>query len=128
MEALQHGLMQPELVAVFVEGFTAEWNRLASGAAVERERLQRELLETRRKLDRLIEAIENGMQAPRLQDRLDGLSARRRSLGVVLRRSRCRPSPRLHPALAQQYRKRVERLLTSLVEESGREVLMPRAR
>ena len=124
MQALTHELMQPEMVAVFVEEFTAEWNRLAAGSNAEHDIKQRELEKVTRKLEGLIEAIADGLRAPGLQGRLDELSSRRAGLQQEISELSTRRSvPRLHPNLAETYRARVATLLSSLESDGSREVL-----
>jgi site-specific DNA recombinase len=124
MQALTHELMQPDMVAVFVEEFTAEWNRLAAGSNAEHEIRQRELEKVTRKLEGLIEAIADGLRAPGLQGRLDELSSRRAALQQDIANLATRSSvPRLHPNLAGTYRARVSTLMSSLESDGSRGVL-----
>lgn len=53
-------LMEPDKVADFVTGFTAEWNRLVAEASVGTDAKRRELETVRRKLIGLIDAIAEG--------------------------------------------------------------------
>ncbi len=43
LQAMSSGLMQPEAVGIFIEEFTAEWNRIAGEASASREAQRREL-------------------------------------------------------------------------------------
>jgi len=109
LEGLASRLMAPEHVAVWVEEFTAAWNRGVAEASAGREAIARELATVERKLDGIINALADGFRASGLQGQLDSLEARRIALSAKL----LAPAPvlpRLHPNLAQVYREKVERL------------------
>jgi hypothetical protein len=74
---------------------------------------RRELEETCRKLDGLIEAIADGFRAPGLQAKLDELEQTKSMLQSEIERAP-EPSTRLHPNLAKLYRKKVARLQDAL--------------
>lgn len=77
---------------------------------------KRELTQTTRKLDSLIDAIADGLRAPSLQYRLDELEARREALSVT----RGPPTPvRLHPNLFQVHRRQVRRLQDAVQDAGG---------
>jgi hypothetical protein len=60
-------MMHPALVADFVEGFTAEWNRMAAERNGVRAQQERELAQVERDLNGLIDALADGFRAPGLQ-------------------------------------------------------------
>ena len=68
-----------------------------------------------RKLNGLIDAIADGLRAPGMRQRLDELEARRVQLEQDLANVATTPV-RLHPNLAQVYRRQVERLQDALNE------------
>ncbi len=73
---------------------------------------RRELAAIKRQLDGLVDAIADGLRAPGLQQRLDELEARRVEIEQSLAAP---PSPvRLHPNLAELYRRQVAQLQRSL--------------
>jgi site-specific DNA recombinase len=80
LQALQHELMQPEMVATFVAEFTAEWSRLCAEATSGTAALRRELAGVERQLQGLIDMMIDGFRAPGLQGRLDGFEARKSEL------------------------------------------------
>ena len=111
--ALQHNLMAPELVAEFISAFHAEVNASRGEADVERRRAEKRKGEIERQLDGLITAIAEGLRSPGLQQRLDALEAERRQIDTTL--AAPAPSPvRLHPNLAELYRKKVRALHEAL--------------
>jgi site-specific DNA recombinase len=78
VDALKRNLMHPGLVAEFVREFHSEINRQRHDAELSLGSKRRELEETRRKLDGLIEAIADGFRATGLQAKLEELERPRR--------------------------------------------------
>jgi site-specific DNA recombinase len=119
LQALQKNLMHPDLVAEFIRAFHEEVNGDRSSAELERKDAGRRLEQVKRQLDGLITAISEGLRGSGLQDRMSGLEAQRAGLEEILRRPA--PSPvRLHPQLAESYRRRVATLATLLNDAEGR--------
>ena len=121
LDALRHRLMDPELYAVFVAEFTAEWNRLQASAGAGLGAKRSELAEVRRRIDGLIRAIEEGLYEPSMKARMQGLERRREALEAELATA-TEPKPRLHPGLAEVYRQKVATLQEALAAEDGQEV------
>ena len=113
LDALRSRLMQPDLVAEFAEAYQQEVNRQRAGADAARERTARELAQVERKLAGLVEAIASGLRAPSLQQTLDDLEQRRAELSHQLAAAPA-PLPRLHPNLAEVYRRKVTELGAAL--------------
>ena len=107
--------MHPELVAEFVREFHAEINRQRHDAELSLGSRRRELEETRRKLDGLIEAIADGFRATGLQEKLDELERRKARLESEIDDAPA-AAPRLHPNLAELYRKKVANLQDALAD------------
>ena len=80
LEALQHRLMDPALCKRFCDEYTRHWNRLRREHGAAREADKGRLAKTGRELDRLVQALADGVPASRGR----GLSRRGR------RRSGCR--------------------------------------
>ena len=80
VDALKRNLMHPKLVAEFVKEFHAEINRQRRDAELSLILRRRELEETCRRLDGLIEAIADGFRATGLQAKLDELERRKAKL------------------------------------------------
>jgi hypothetical protein len=113
LDALRLRLMQPDLVAEFAEAYQQEVNRQRAGADAARERTVRELTQVKRKLAGLVDAISCGLRAPSLQQTLDDLEKRRAELTKQLAEAPA-PLPRLHPNLAEVYRRKVAELGAAL--------------
>ena len=112
--------MAPELVEEFVRAIQKEINLQRRDDQALHDIKKRELTDVTRKLNGLIDAIADGLRAPGLQQRLDELEARRVQLEQDLATRPTTPV-RLHPNLAQVYRRQVERLQDSLNEPEIRD-------
>jgi uncharacterized membrane protein YccC len=107
--------MHPDFVAEFIREFHAEINRQRRDAELSLGLKRRELEETCRRLDGLIEAIADGFRAPRRQAKLDELEQSKAKLQSQIDGAPT-PSTRLHPNLAELYRKKVASLQDALVD------------
>src|SRR5262245_5167320 len=113
VDGLRQRLLEPELVEEFIRAFQNEINLQRRENDALNEAKRRELSEVMRKLDGLIDAIADGLRAPGLQQRLDKLEARRNEITRDLSAGPIN-TVRLHPNLAQVYRRQVERLQHAL--------------
>jgi site-specific DNA recombinase len=113
MEGLRSRLMDPALFKVFAEEFAAEWNRLQAEAGANLSRLRSERDRVFRQIDRIVDAIADGEPAARLTERLRDLERRRLELEQELETTAA-PAPRLHPNIAEAYRRKVEELHAAL--------------
>ncbi|MGA8689173.1 MAG: recombinase family protein [Methyloceanibacter sp.] len=120
INGLRQRLMAPELVEEFARAVQKEIHLQRRQDDALRDAKKRELTEVARKLDGLIDAIADGLRAPGLQQRLDELEARRAELDQDLAIVPATPV-RLHPNLAQVYRRQVERLQDALNEPEIRD-------
>ena len=119
LDALQHNLMAPELVAVFIQAFNDELNRGRAEAEIERQASRRRLVDVQKQLDGLITAISEGLRVLGLQQRLDVLEAEKAKLEQQLLLPE--PTPvRFHPNLSEVYRRRVEKLHEAFKNEETR--------
>ena len=114
LAALRNRLMQPEHVAIFIEEFTAEWNRQAADASAENSARARELEKVERKVSGLINAIVDGIRTPGIRHELLQLEERKSKLEAALAQPPSIEPPRLHPGLAEVYRDRVFQLHESM--------------
>jgi site-specific DNA recombinase len=119
MDGLRSRLMDPDLFKAFAQEFTAEWNRLQAqaGANIAHVRIEKERV--CRQIDRLVDALADGEPAARLTEKLRELERRRLELEGELKRTAA-PAPRLHPNIAEVYRRKVEELHSALrVKDAG---------
>jgi len=119
LDSLKQDLMEPAAVAEFIRAFHAEINRQRADSELGLGAKRKELVATSRKLDGLIEAIADGLRAPGLQTKLDDLEQRKRTLEADIAGAPP-PMPRLHPNLAEVYRRKVEALQQALAEPDMR--------
>ncbi len=107
--------MAPDLVAEFIAAFTQEINSVRAAADQTRKRQEQELAGITRKLDGLIEAIAEGFRAESLQQKLAEFEARKIELEDLLAGPAPAPT-RLHPNLAEVYRRKVSELEAALAD------------
>src|SRR5579863_8691635 len=93
--ALRERLMDPDVFQVFAREFTAEWNRLQGNDAAEQIARTGELQRVSHQIERLVDAITEGMPAAAVRDRLGILEQRRLALEVA-EKTATAPAPRLH--------------------------------
>src|SRR5262249_13514170 len=115
LDGLKDRLMAPDLVKEFIAEFHREVNRLSREREADLGLQRRELEEVRRKLRGLIDAIAEGLRAPGLQAKLDELESRKAALEAELAAAPP-PATRLHPNLAEIYRRKVAGLQTALAD------------
>jgi site-specific DNA recombinase len=118
LEGLRSRLMDPALFKVFAQEFAAEWNRLQADAGANLSRLRSEKERVCRQIDRLVDALADGEPAARLKEKLQELERRRLELERELKTTAA-PAPRLHPNIAEVYRRKVEELHATLKAEDA---------
>jgi site-specific DNA recombinase len=119
LDGLKNQLMQPDLVAAFVDEFHREMNRQRAEQDGHRDRTARDLEKAEREIRRLIDAIKAGVSGAAVKDEMTALEARRLELLAQLEAAPP-PMPRLHPNLAELYRQKVVNLAEALNEEDTR--------
>ena len=112
--------MDPELFRIFVMEFTAEWNRLQAEASAGLTSRREELERIDRQLNKLVDALVDGVPAAMVRDRMAALETRKVALQAELASAEV-PAPRLHPSLAQVYRDRVAELTRVLAQDDAAE-------
>jgi len=121
MDGLRSRLMDPDLFKVFADEFAAELNRLQAETSANQTRLRNERERVCRQIDRLVDALADGEPAARLTEKLKELEPRRLELERELE-STAAPAPRLHPSIAEAYRRKVEELHAALWTDDARPV------
>jgi DNA invertase Pin-like site-specific DNA recombinase len=113
IDALRANLMQPDDVKEFITAFTVEWNQLAADASAQQAHDDATLANVQRKINRLIDAISEGIRTPDIKEKLDALSVQKTALqGRAANRQA--PMPAMHPNLAELYRSKVANLQDTL--------------
>ena len=116
LSGLKDRLMAPELIATFIEEFTAEMNRHSVEAEQDRRSKERELAAVMRKIDAILKAIEDGMYTPSMKDRLLALEDGKGELQVAL--DTPPPPPlRIHPNIHKIYERKVADLVNVLNDD-----------
>jgi hypothetical protein len=118
MNGLRSRLVDPDLFKVFAQEFTTEWNRLQAGAESSVDRVRSEHQRVCRQIERLVDALVDGEPAARLKDKVRELERRRLELERGPETAKA-PAPRLHPNLAEVYRRKVEELHHALKQEDA---------
>jgi site-specific DNA recombinase len=118
--ALRERLMDPTLFKAFAASFTTEWNKLQGNTAAEQTARAGELHRVRQQIDRLVDAIAEGTPAAAVRDRLGSLEKRRLTLEAEAATA-IAPAPRLHPNLAELYRRKIAGLIDTLSQEDAGE-------
>ena len=113
MDGLRKRLMDPALFKVFAREFAAEWNRLQAEAGAHLSHVRSERGRVCRQIDRLVDALADGEPAERLKGKLKELERQRLELEHELATADA-PAPRLHPNIAEVYRRKVEELHSAL--------------
>ena len=119
LDGLKEHLMHPECVKAFVSEYHTEMNRLAATQDTERDRLARDLTKTEHDIQKLINAIKEGVPGSAIKDEMRLLEDRRQELAHAMENAPA-SIPRLHPNLAQLYRDKVDRLTEALNEDGSR--------
>ena len=103
---LKHRMMSPEILSVFISEFNAELAKVSGAANEERGAAKRALADIERKLAGIMKAIEDGAYNSTLKDRLTSLETEKASLEAKLADAAPAPTIRIHPNLAEVYRKK----------------------
>ena len=120
LDGLQKHLMEPELTELFCRHYTQHMNKLAAGHNATRNGKQAELDKVTRDLDRLIQAIIDGVPGAQVKDRIAALEQRKSMLMREL--SDTKPVPvSLHPNMAELYSQAVGELREALLCEDKRD-------
>jgi site-specific DNA recombinase len=68
IDALRANLMQPGDVQEFMSAFTVEWNRIAAETGAQQAHDDATLTNVQRKIDRIIDAITEGLRTPDMKE------------------------------------------------------------
>lgn len=122
VEALRDELRDPDLLAEYVAAYQEERRRVARDRDAEVSRLNRRLGETRRSIDRLVDALAEGRQGMKsVAERLDALEAERVDLEKAIAANPEINVVTLHPAAIDRYLGQME-ILADAVRARPRSV------
>jgi len=127
IQGLQTNLMRPDDVKEFIAAFAAEWNRLAAEANAQSSHDAATLTTVQRKIDRIIDAITEGLLSPDMKAKLEELTTQKTTLSARAQ-NRQAPLPALHPNLAEIYRSKVAGLQEALISGSPSSSVLERLR
>jgi site-specific DNA recombinase len=120
VDALRHQLMAPDLVSEFIRTFNDEVNRTRRDCDHRRHGLQREQKDLERRIDTLLDAFASGaLKGASVQAKLAALEARQGEVDKELGGLSAEPV-RIHPNLADLYRRKVEALQGLLESDATR--------
>ena len=119
LDGLRTHLMRPDLVKAFIHEFNAELNRATATIDREQQLKKQESDTVDRGIREIIEAVKAGFRSPAMAAELATLEARKRDLEAVLKQPPA-PRPRIHPNLADVYRKKVADLHSALNRDDTR--------
>jgi site-specific DNA recombinase len=118
LEGLQHRLMDESLTKVFCEEYVRHMNRLRNENNAQRDSDKANLAKVERDLDRLVQALMEGVPAGRVKDKISELEDIKRELESRLADT-SEEVVRIHPNMAGYYREKVASLSTALTGETS---------
>ncbi|OWY08448.1 hypothetical protein B6V72_18560 [Thioclava sp. F34-6] len=119
LSGLQHNLMNDELLEVFCEEYTRHMNALRMAETGNRARDEAKLTKIVRDLDRLVDAIIDGVPAERVKDRMETLEIQKTEIEARLTSAPQEEKPLLHPSMGVRYRKALSELRESLEQNAN---------
>lgn len=119
LNGLRNHLMDPELFAVFCEEYTRHLNKLRMEHNAARSGMEARLAKIDRELDKLVEAICEGIPAAKVKDKMWALENEKADLSTKLADSQEEPVL-IHPNMAATYRDQVAALHEALNEPDSR--------
>ncbi|PVA07470.1 resolvase, partial [Thalassorhabdomicrobium marinisediminis] len=114
LSGLRERLMTSEMISTFVETYQAESRKERRAAQAARDKAEQDLAQITREIDNIVEAIAQGMFQASMKDKMDALEARKAELEATIAAHPEEDTVLLHPGLADQFRRKVEDLVSSL--------------
>ncbi|MBO9477266.1 zinc ribbon domain-containing protein [Shimia sp. R11_0] len=111
---LKDQLLHPDLIAEFVKAYQEEHNRLSVQSSVDEAKTKRDLTQVTRQIDRIIDAIAEGMFHESMKEKMDSLEAHKAELEADLSNADQSAPVLLHPNLSDVYRSKVANLSEAL--------------
>ena len=113
-----HELSNPIAITEYIKAYNDERRRLAREAGDQMSKLTRRNAEVSRELERLIDAVTQGVDLATLVPRIKALEIERADIDGKLKCANAADIVTLHPAAIEQYRADVERLAALAAEHS----------
>ena len=115
---LKDELSNPIAITEYIKAYNDERRRLAREAGDQTSKLTRRNAEVSREMERLIDAVTQGVDLATLVPRIKALETERAEIDVNLKCANTADIVTLHPAAIEQYRTDVERLAALAAEHS----------
>jgi site-specific DNA recombinase len=126
LAGLQHQLLHPDLVAAFVKEYHLDYARRARTLERDRGGLERRHAAAAAKVGNLVDAIAGGAdQFAEVRAALASATHERDALAGQLANLDAAPIVRLHPGIADDYRRQVAQLADAMANSYGRVEAMP---
>ncbi len=120
LSGLKDQLLHPDLIAEFTKAYQEEFNRLTSQSTRDKAKIEQELTKITRQIDRIVDAITEGMFHESMKAKMDSLEDRKAALEADLANADPTRSVMLHPNLSEVYRAKVANLTTALPDPTTR--------
>ena len=117
---LRDHLMAPDIAGEAVRAWAEETNRLNRERSASSAAERKELADIEKKIDGIVDAIQDGAYSAVLKERLHGLEARKKELNDRLAAAP-RELPDIHPNVSGIYRRKVARLAKALGKPEERD-------
>ncbi|WP_114090138.1 recombinase family protein [Thalassospira profundimaris] len=119
LNGLRNHLMDPELFSVFCEEYTRHLNKLRIEHNAARSGMEARLAKIERELDKLVQAICEGIPAAKVKDKMWELENQKAELEAKLKDTQEEPVL-IHPNMAASYRDQVAALHDALNDKARR--------
>ena len=119
LEGLQNHLMDPALCDVFCQEYTRHMNRLRGESNAQHQVDRTALAKIERELDRLVQALMDGVPASRVKDKMTDLENRKAETEARIKDATDNPVL-IHPNMANYYRDQIAALREALGDELAR--------
>jgi DNA invertase Pin-like site-specific DNA recombinase len=124
LEGLQHRLMDERRTKIFCEEYARHLNRLRGENSAQRDADKAALAKAERDLDRLVQALIDGVPAHHVKGKMAELEARKQELEARLSDSEEDNKVRIHPNMAGYYRSKIADLRSAVAgDDPSREAV-----
>lgn len=129
LDDLKREMLAPDLVAEYVREYHRDYARKSANLGRDRARLQRQLAEATRKMERIVEAFAGGgSEFAEIRTMLTTARDDKERLASELANLEALPVLALHPGLAEDYRREVMELEAALANDEQKLETIPKIR